>query len=575
MSKETLLSRYLIEFKIILDNMFNEIIAVDDDNKVVFINEAASILFGIHSENILGRDINKLLPNSELSNLLSTKKEEIKKQIVVNGLNLILNIIPLCENSEELGSILIFNDLTKYNQLVHKLDKERDSSEILKTAIETAYDGMVIIDRQGIITMISKAYTEFLGITRENAIGRHVSEVIENTRMPAVLETGKEEVAQLHKIKGNYMIASRIPIIKNGEIIGVVGKVLFRNIKELDSLYKRINVIEKELASYKSKLREFNTASYSLENIIGESDQITMAKAIVQKAAHTSSNVLILGESGTGKEIFAHAIHSESSRYEGPFVKVNCAAIPSDLLESELFGYESGAFTGAKKEGKMGKFEIANEGTIFLDEIGDMPLHMQVKLLRVIQEREVEKIGGIASRKINIRIIAATNRNLEKMVSEGKFREDLYYRLNVVTIEIPPLRERGHDIILISNHLIKKLSVDLDKRVTGISKEAEQYLKTFEWKGNVRELENILERAINIMGDNDIIIDAKDLPKEITGKEVLIKPKKLQDVLDESEKNAIILALRASGGNKTKAAKILEIGRTSLYEKIEKYKIHV
>ena len=161
------------------------------------------------------------------------------------------------------------------------------------------------------------------------------------------------------------------------------------------------------------------------------------------------------------------------------------------------------------------------------------------------------------------------------MVSEGKFREDLYYRLNVVTIEIPPLRERGNDIILISNHLIKKLSVDLDKRVTGISKEAEQYLKTFEWKGNVRELENILERAINIMGDNDIIIDAKDLPKEITGKEVLIKPKKLQDVLDESEKNAIILALRASGGNKTKAAKILEIGRTSLYEKIEKYKIHV
>lgn len=351
-----------------------------------------------------------------------------------------------------------------------------------------------------------------------------------------------------------------------------MGKVLFRNVKELNSLYKRISVIEKELATYKSRFREFNKANYSLENIIGESEPIVMAKAIVEKAAHTNSNVLILGESGTGKEIFAHAIHSESNRHEGPFVKVNCAAIPSDLLESELFGYEAGAFTGAKKEGKIGKFEIANEGTIFLDEIGDMPLHMQVKLLRVIQEREVEKVGGVASKKINIRIIAATNRNLERLVEEGKFREDLYYRLNVVTIEIPPLRERGNDIILISNHLIKKLSVDLDKKVKGISKEAEQYLKIYEWKGNVRELENILERAINIM-ENSEIIQVKDLPKEITGKKVSMVPKKLQDILAESEKNAIILALRAADGNKSKAAKILDIGRTSLYEKIEKYKI--
>jgi len=199
---------------------------------------------------------------------------------------------------------------------------------------------------------------------------------------------------------------------------------------------------------------------------------------------------------------------------------------------------------------------------------------MQVKLLRVIQEREVEKVGGVASKKINIRIIAATNRNLEKLVLEGKFREDLYYRLNVVTIEIPPLRERGNDIVLISNHLLKKLSIDLDKKVTGISKEAEHYLKTYEWKGNVRELENILERAINIMEDRETI-NIQDLPKEITGKNPALVPKKLQEVLAESEKNAIILALRATGGNKTKAAKILDIGRTSLYEKIEKYKIQV
>ncbi|OOM72693.1 nitrogen fixation protein VnfA [Clostridium puniceum] len=567
MGNEALFSSYFNEFKIILDNVFNEIIAVDRNNKIFFVNKAASILFGIDSKNSLGKDVNELICNSELYCFLSTKKEELKKPIIINNLNLALSIIPLHEDKSVLGSMLIFSNVTNYSELLHKLDEERNSSEILNTVIETAYDGMVIIDKQGIITMMSKAYTEFLGIAREDAIGKHVTEVIENTRMPIVLETGREEVAELHKIKGSYMIASRIPIIKNGEIIGVVGKVLFRNVRELNSLYKRISVIEKELATYKSKLREFNTANYSLENIIGESDPIVWAKVIVEKAAHTSSNVLILGESGTGKEIFAHAIHSESNRHEGPFVKVNCAAIPSDLLESELFGYEAGAFTGAKKEGKMGKFEIANEGTIFLDEIGDMPLHMQVKLLRVIQEREVEKVGGLASKKINIRIIAATNRNLEKLVSEGKFREDLYYRLNVVTIEIPPLRERGNDIILISNHLIKKLSFDLDKKVIGISKEAEHYLKTYEWKGNVRELENILERAINIMEDREII-NVQDLPKEITGKKPSLVPKKLQDVLAESEKNAIILALRATDGNKTKAAKILDIGRTSLYEKI-------
>lgn len=574
MVKESLHLSYLNELKVILDNIFNEIIVVDSNNKIFFINEAASILFHIDSQSSLGKDINNLIPDSELSYLISTKKEEIKKPIVINELSLILNIIPLSNPEGVEGSILIFSNITNYNKLLEKLDKERNSSEILNTVIETAYDGMVIIDKMGIITMMSKAYTDFLGIKREDAIGKHVSEVIENTRMPIVLETGQEEVAQLHKIKGNYMIASRIPIIKNGETIGVVGKVLFRNVKELNSLYKKIGAIEKELENYKSKLKEFNTASYSIENIIGESYSIMEAKAIVEKAAHTNSNVLILGESGTGKEIFAHAIHSESNRHEGPFVKVNCAAIPSDLLESELFGYEAGAFTGAKKEGKIGKFEIANEGTIFLDEIGDMPLHMQVKLLRVIQEREVEKVGGVATRKINIRIIAATNRNLEKLVSEGKFREDLYYRLNVVTIEIPPLRERGSDIILISNHLIKKLSIDLGKKVRGISKEAEQYLKNYEWKGNVRELENVLERAINFMGDREII-EVDDLPKEVTGKKASIIPKRLQDVLEESEKNAIILALRASDGNKTKAAKFLDIGRTSLYEKIEKYKIQV
>ena len=258
------------------------------------------------------------------------------------------------------------------------MDFEKDAVEILKTVIDNAYDGIIIIDKDTTITMISNSYCDFLGISQENAVGKLVTEVISNTRMHIVIQTGKTETAQLQKVKGSYMIASRIPIIKNGEIIGAIGKVLFRNVKELNNLYTKIKTMEKELETYKTRLKQFNTASYTFDDIIGDSEKIHISKSIARKAAQTHSNVLILGESGTGKELFAHAIHLASERLYGPFVKVNCAAIPTGLLESELFGYEGGAFTGAKKEGKIGKFEQADGGTIFLDEIGDMPLHMQL-----------------------------------------------------------------------------------------------------------------------------------------------------------------------------------------------------
>ncbi|MBW9154458.1 sigma-54-dependent Fis family transcriptional regulator [Clostridium estertheticum] len=452
------------------------------------------------------------------------------------------------------------------------MDFQKDAVEILKTVIDNAYDGIIIIDKNAIITMISKSYCEFMGISEENAIGKPVTDVIQNTRMHIIVQTGVTETAQLQSIKGSYMIATRMPIIKNGEIIGAIGKVLFRNVKELNSLYSKIKTMKKELETYKTQLKQLNTASYSFDDIIGSSEKILAAKSIARKAAQTHSNVLILGESGTGKELFAHAIHLASDRLYAPFVKVNCGAIPTDLLESELFGYEGGAFTGAKKEGKIGKFELADGGTIFLDEIGDMPLHMQVKLLRAIQEKEVEKIGSLGSKKIDIRIIAATNINLEKSMHEGKFRQDLYYRLNVVTITIPSLRERRDDILLIANHLITKIAEDLNKKIVGMSKESEYFLKNYSWEGNIRELENILERAINVIENSNTICPI-DLPDEITGRKEIKLIKSLEETIVEAEKQAIMDALKATNGNKTKAAKKLKIGRTSLYEKIQKYNI--
>ena len=452
------------------------------------------------------------------------------------------------------------------------MDFQKDAVEILKTVIDNAYDGIIIIDKNAIITMISKSYCEFMGISEENAIGKPVTDVIQNTRMHIVVQTGETETAQLQSIKGSYMIATRMPIIKNGEIIGAIGKVLFRNLKELNTLYSKIKTMKKELETYKTQLKQLNTARYSFDDIIGSSEKILAAKYIARKAAQTHSNVLILGESGTGKELFAHAIHLASDRLYAPFVKVNCGAIPTDLLESELFGYEGGAFTGAKKEGKIGKFELADGGTIFLDEIGDMPLHMQVKLLRAIQEKEVEKIGSLGSKKIDIRIIAATNRNLEKSMHEGNFRQDLYYRLNVVTITIPSLRERRDDILLIANHLITKIAEDLNKKIVGMSKDSEYFLKNYSWEGNIRELENILERAINVIENSNTICPI-DLPDEITGRKQIKPIKSLESTIVEAEKQAIMDALKATNGNKTKAAKKLEIGRTSLYEKIQKYNI--
>lgn len=420
--------------------------------------------------------------------------------------------------------------------------------------------------------MLSKAYGEFLGVKREEVIGKHVTEVIENTRMHIVAQTGVAEIAGVQKIKGSQMIATRVPMIKDGEVVGAIGKVLFRNLGELNDLYKRISKMEKELEHYKGEFKRVNKAKYSLDNIIGIGKQMQELKAFSLKSSASDSNVLLLGESGTGKELFAHAIHNASKRAFAPFIKINCAAIPHELLESELFGYEGGAFTGAKKEGKIGKFEAANGGTIFLDEIGDMSLHMQAKLLRVLQEKEVERVGATSSEKVDARIIAATNKNLENLVAEGKFRSDLFYRLNVLTINIPPLRERKEDIPVIVNSLVEKISSNMEKYIEKVSEKAMEYLKNYDWPGNVRELENVLERAISII-EKDNIIKPEYLPFSITGINISKSIESLEEILNNAERQAILDALMIEKGNKSKAAKLLSVSRTSLYEKMTKYNI--
>lgn len=453
-----------------------------------------------------------------------------------------------------------------------KITDEKTASYLLNIIMDSTEDAIVFVDKNGIIQLLSNSYAEFLGIEKSSAIGKNVRDIIENTRMMEVIKSNKSETAQLQYINGRHMVATRIPVEIDGEVIGAVGKVLFKNISDLNTLYKKVKKMEDELDLYKNELNKINSAKYNLSSIISQDGKISYLKEFIIRSSRTNSNVLILGESGTGKELFAHSVHAASRRSGEPFIKVNCGAIPYELIESELYGYEEGSFTGAKKGGKIGRFKAADRGTIFLDEIGDLPLNMQVKLLRVLQDREIEKIGSNISEPVDVRVIAATNKNLEEMVENGQFRADLYYRLNVVTINIPPLRERREDIPILAEYLVEKIVREENISEKKVSKKTIEYLKRYDWPGNVRELENILERAINFLGEEDII-EPKHLPVKITDEQDYGNIGNLKEMIEEKEKKIIIDSLIHTKGNKTMAAEILNISRTSLYEKMKKYSI--
>ena len=403
-----------------------------------------------------------------------------------------------------------------------------------------------------------------------------MTEVIENTRLHIVAETGQAEIGSLLKVKGQNAVVVRIPIWKNNEVEGVVGKVLFRNVSELESLAMRLKGVESKLDYYRTELKRIQGAKYSFQQIIGKSKKMQEVIHLAKRAAQTKSTVLIRGESGTGKELFAHAIHEASPRSEGPFVRLNCATIPKQLIEAELFGYAEGTFTGAVKGGRAGKIEIASGGTLFLDEIGDMPLDMQVKLLRFLQEKEVQRLGEKQVKQVDVRVIAATNRNLEELIKKGQFREDLYYRLNVVSLTIPPLRERVEDIIITAQYIIGKLNMEMGTAIAKLEPEVKRLFKRYPWPGNVRELHNIIERALNVVDGTSIGVEhlplyLQEWAKDEASATMQVNSNLLAYEVEKAEKRAILQALQRCQGNRSKAAKLLGIHRTSLYRKLEQY----
>ncbi|KFN01413.1 sigma-54-dependent Fis family transcriptional regulator [Bacillus clarus] len=485
------------------------------------------------------------------------------------------------EKSGNLEGIIGEVELSSYQKYVNEQLKEaKRVIEWLRLSFDTAYEGIAIVDENGVIQMFNETYSRFVGVTKEEAIGQRVENVIDNTRLPVVLKTGVPERNQVHRLQGQNLVVHRMPIWKQGRVIGAVGMLIHEGISDVYKIIERFNQKDVSIRPLLSKPKK---KEIRFEDILGESQTISETKKIARKAAESKASVLITGESGVGKEQFARAIHDTGITKNGPFISVNCAAIPDNLLESELFGYAEGAFTGAKKNGKLGKFELANNGTLFLDEIGDMSLLTQVKILRVLQEREIERIGGTSPISVDFRLIAATNKDLKQMVREGTFREDLYHRLHVIPIQIPPLRFRKQDIPLIVEEHLQKLCQMYGTEEKTLDKEVLRLMFHYNWPGNVRELINVLERLFALSDDTHI--HTKDLPEEfyyrdMEQKKLLpmiqtlpVKKAAMKVVREEEERGLIEQMLKEVNGNKSKAAALLGISRATLYNKLSRFKI--
>lgn len=446
---------------------------------------------------------------------------------------------------------------------------------IVSQILKMTSDGFIITDTGGNVREINKQYADFFGKSRSEIIGKSILNIIPNSKMIDIVKHKFSEEDAVHKYidgeaKGNSVIVSRSYVEdEDGNVVAGVAQVKFK-VQTLAVAKKLMNEYE-ELEYYREEFQNQNR----VDNIIGSDPKFREIVKECLKVAKTDIPVLLTGETGTGKEVMAKALHTNSLRCDKPFVSINCAAIPFELLESELFGYMDGAFTGAKRGGKKGKFQLANGGTIFLDEIGDMPSSMQAKLLRVLQEKEIEPLGSEKSIPLDVRVVAATRQDLEAKMKDGSFREDLYYRLSVFNIHIPPLRERGGDSLELAEFFLDELNHKY-KTYKTFSKAVKAYFLKYQWPGNVREVNNVVQSAYAISTEN--IIDINDIPARMLQQEKpainLDKNKKsLGQMVDDYEKEVILELLKKHKGNCLEAAKEAGIHKSNFYRKLQKYGI--
>jgi PAS domain S-box-containing protein len=499
------------QLEIVINSTYNPIIAIDRKGIITIWNQAAENVTGFKKTDVTGKFINDIIPESQLFNIVQSGRSEYGIRLTVGDKSFITNRAPIVKNDEIAGAVAVLYDVSELENVSRELEYVKKLNQEMDAIIDSSFDGLYITDGRAVTLRINKAIKRMTGLGEEELLNKSMSELVETGVLSrsaslVVLETKKPYTTTLVTVTGTTLLVSATPVFdENEEIFRVVTSV--RDISELNMLKQKVEQLEGLKKHFEFQMKEMKTRLS--EDLIFKNRE--MEKIIYQamKIAEVDSTVLISGESGVGKEVIGDIIQRNSSRSKGPFVKLNCAAIPENLLESELFGYEPGAFTGARKEGKPGLFEVAHEGTLLLDEIGDIPLHLQVKLLRVLQQREIIRVGGTRPIPIDVRIIAITNRNLEEMVARGEFREDLYYRLNVIPIHVPALRERREDIPLLVRHFLDRFNQRYNLKKS-ISSGALELLMIYSWPGNIRQLENMIERLV--VTTSAEVIEINNLP---------------------------------------------------------------
>lgn len=507
-------------------------------------------------------------------NMLREELAPIRQKLTLPSRTLLVQCFPLKRREQHIGMVIVVEDWTNLETLTNELKLSKEWQAKLQSIMALAYDALILTDEQGRITMVNNGSCELFHTEQQRLLEQPIRSLLPDLDFAGVFDKGLHYVNTPATIQGMQCLVTLMPLDTQQQTLGIICKITYRGLKQLQSALKRVNDLEKQVTKYESEIQSIKGTKYSFASIAGTSDVITQAIQEAQAVAKSRSTVLLRGESGTGKELFAHGIHVASAQ-TGHFVEVNCAAIPKELMESEFFGYEDGAFTGAKRGGQKGKFEIAQNGTLFLDEIGDMSLDLQAKLLRVLQEKEFSPVGSAKKVMLQTKIIAATNRNLEQMIAEGTFRQDLYYRLNIMQIQIPPLRDRLDDIPAIVETILKGLAAD-GFYVQGIMQNALSALMQYTWPGNVRELHNVLERAANLAVDG--WITRETLPLFSSEQITVVQPrithdKSMASILADKERQLIVEALARNGGNKSKTCKELGYSRTWLYNKMNEYQI--
>jgi len=556
----------------IINSSDSGIIAVDELGNITLMNTVAEEILGVARVNAIGSHITKFSPNSMMPRVLESREPLRGQKIQLGDKVTLTNYSPIIVNGKFLGAVAVFQDISNLEMISLELNIVKSLLRENEAIVDSSYDGIFITDGNGIVLQANRAYERMTGIKAGEVVGKDMRRLVEekyyDESVTLIVMERHEPVTITQTLRnGLKLLVTGNPVFNDeGELFRVVTNV--RNITELITLQDKLKKTKEQSLKYEAELSHLRSLQIEDKDLVYSSPTMDRIVELAIKIAYVDSTVLLLGETGTGKELIAKLIHKTGKGLQRPFIKINCATIPEPLLESELFGYESGAFTGANRKGKMGLFELAHSGTLFLDEVADLPLSLQAKILRAIQEKEILRLGGGAPITINVRIIAATHRDIGEMLKKGSFRRDLYYRLMVVPIHLPPLRERKEDIPVLVKHFMDKFNRRFGYQKT-ISHDAMDKLMAYSWPGNVRELENLIERLM-VTGAGDEL--TPDFVPEHPGRmeNAPERGTKLRTALEQAEAHLLNECYKEYA-SWSKVAVALGVDRSTIFRKASKY----